>query len=55
MASYIGNYLLNPAFPLSELARATLERGDSPKFVQYIETVKNEFTYLNKRGKLGPF
>lgn len=44
MASYIGNYLTNPAFPASSQAMAIL--AETPKFQTYTETVKSEFTYL---------
>ena len=52
MASYIGNYLLNPAFPAAAQAMAIV--GETPKFEAYIQTVQNEFTYLKTRPTPGP-
>ena len=51
MASYVGNYLINTAFPASSEAMATV--GDTPKFEAYMQTVQDEFTYLKTRPTPG--
>ena len=53
MASYIGNYINNPAFPLQANANETV--SETPKFKAYMTTVLEEFEYLTTRPTPGPF
>ena len=52
MASYIGNYLLNPKFAAKDQAMATI--GETPKFQAYLQTVQDEFSYLKTRPEPAP-
>ena len=52
MASYVGNYLINAAFPVSSQASAILD--ETPRFKSYTKAVLNEFPYLNTRPTPGP-
>ena len=53
MASYIGNFIMNPENPMSgPLQQAAAE---TPKFKAYCANVMQEFTWIKKRGNVGPF
>ena len=52
LASYIGNYLVNPASPVSQHGSAIL--GETPLFQAYTAVILAEFTYLKKRPAPGP-
>lgn len=52
LASYVGNYLHNPAFPISAQAKAIV--GQTPRFEAYTLTVLKEFTHLKTRPTAGP-
>jgi glutathione S-transferase len=44
MASYVGNYVVNSAFPAFSQVSAIVD--ETPMFKTYTKTVQNEFTYL---------
>ena len=52
LASYIGNYLVNPASPVSQLGSEILH--ETPLFKAYTTIILEEFTYLKKRPPPGP-
>lgn len=52
MASYVGNYVVNPAFPAQSMVAAIVD--ETPRFKAYMDTVKAEFTYLSTRPTPGP-
>ena len=52
MASHVGNYIANPAFPLNEQVNAIM--NETPLFLLYKQKVLNEFTYLKTRPTPGP-
>ena len=53
MASYIGNYLVNPAFVAHQEAQELVSA--TPRFEAYVATIQQEFTYLKTRPAPGPF
>ena len=52
MASHIGNYIANPAFPLHEQINAIM--NETPLFLAYKQKILNEFSYLKTRPTPGP-
>ena len=53
MASWIGNFVMNPENPFSQPLQATLD--ETPKFKTYAANIMQEFTHLKTRGNVGAF
>ena len=49
LASYMGNYIMNPKSPVAAAVQAKL--GDTPKFKAYIDARETNFPYLARRGE----
>lgn len=53
LASYIGNFIMNPENPLSPMLKPLCD--ETPKFKAYCANVMQEFVWLKKRGNVGAF